>query len=184
MLQGWLDHALQSHQDANAMTLSTLKGDGYISSRIVLLRGLEERGLSFFTNYQSEKGLDLEKNHIASVNFFWPYNERQVRVEGSVEKLSSEESDAYFAQRPRESQIGAWASLQSQVLEDREILHQRVRDFTSKFEGQEVPRPSHWGGYLLVPVRYEFWQGRANRLHDRFEYLRQGSVWEIRRLYP
>lgn len=158
--------------------------DGRPSARVVLLRGLDDRGLVFFTSYFSRKGREISANpHVAAV-FYWPELERQVRVEGEVDQLPEEESDAYFASRPRGHQIGAWASEQSEPVESREILDQRVQDYSERFEGDEVPRPHSWGGYVIRPSRIEFWQGRPNRVHDRLEFERTGGGWSMRRLQP
>ncbi len=184
MLDDWLKLALEESLDANAMTLTTVNAAGRPSSRVVLIRNLDERGLVFYTNYTSKKGADLEVNPQAAVNFFWPWLERQVRVEGLVEKLSAEESDAYFASRPRASQLGAWASDQSDTMTTRDQLERALEAVEKRFEGKEVPRPPHWGGYLLKPDHFEFWQGRASRLHDRIVYTPLKNGWEFRRLFP
>ena len=166
MLEFWLSEVEELH-DFNAMVVSSVDASGQPHSRVVLLRGVNEEGLKFYTNYASHKGQELEQNNKVALNFFWPTVERQVRVEGELFKLSDAESDAYFNSRPRESQIGAWVSPQSSIIESREILNERFREFTDKFEGHPVPRPAHWGGYIIRPNFYEFWQGRPNRLHDR-----------------
>lgn len=185
MLHGWLEEALQHGEDANAMTLSTVSAGEAPSSRIVLVRSLDPRGLSFFTNYKSRKGQEMEVNSKVALNFFWPWLERQVRVEGSVEKLPAPESDEYFAGRPRESQLGAWVSDQSDVLATRAELDQRLLKLAAEFENKEIPRPAHWGGYLVRPVYFEFWQGRPNRLHDRIAYERsEDGSWKRYRLFP
>lgn len=184
LLDSWLRHAHMHVSDANAFTLSTVNAQGYPTSRIVLLRELDERGISFFTNYQSQKGGDMEAHPNVSINFFWSQLERQVRIEGEVEKLSASESDAYFNSRPRASQIGAWASAQSQVLSSRDELELKVESLKQKFEGKEIPRPDFWGGYLVRPTKFEFWQGRPSRLHDRIQYEQEKSHWIIKRLSP
>jgi len=183
-LQQWLHEAHNAGVlEPNAMCVSTALG-GQPSARIVLLRGLDERGLVFFTSYFSRKGQEIEANPRAAVLFYWPLLERQVRIEGRVDQLPEDESDAYFAGRPRGHQIGAWASEQSEPVENREILDQRMRDYSERFEGEEVPRPHSWGGYMIRPARVEFWQGRPNRMHDRLEFTRDGNVWSVRRLQP
>jgi pyridoxamine 5'-phosphate oxidase len=185
-LQAWLDEAQKSDpDDFNTMTLATMSDGGVPSPRIVLLRGLDEHGLTFFTNYESDKGKDLAKHPLVGVNFFWKELQRQVRVHGEVEKLSAKESDAYFASRPRESQLGAWASDQSSPIEDRGQLEAKVAEIQKRFEGKEVPRPEFWGGYLIKPFYYEFWQGRASRLHDRLAYrITADATWYVQRLCP
>lgn len=182
----WYVDALDSGlPEPNAMTISTIADDGMPDSRIVLARGVDDEGITFFGNYESAKGRQLEANPLASAVFPWVGLHRQVRVRGTVEVLSRFESDAYFASRPRESQIGAWASPQSTVIADRDELEQLVAGFTAEFEGREVPRPSHWGGWLLIPESYEFWQGRPGRLHDRFRYRSDDDgAWIIERLAP
>ena len=182
----WYVDALDSGlPEPNAMAISTIADDGMPDSRIVLARGVDDEGITFFGNYESAKGRQLDANPLASAVFPWVGLHRQVRVRGTVEVLSRFESDAYFASRPRESQIGAWASPQSTVIADRDELEQLVAGFTAEFEGREVPRPSHWGGWLLIPESYEFWQGRPSRLHDRFRYRSDDDgAWIIERLAP
>ncbi|MFM8563720.1 MAG: pyridoxamine 5'-phosphate oxidase [Acidimicrobiia bacterium] len=170
--------------EPNAMALATLDDDGLPDSRIVLARGVDDDGITFFGNYGSAKGRQLDLNPLASAVFPWLGLHRQVRVRGTVEILSARESDAYFASRPRESQIGAWASPQSSVIDDREVLDREVERITAEFAGREVPRPPHWGGWLLIPESYEFWQGRPSRLHDRFRYHLVREAWVIERLAP
>ena len=169
-----------------AVCLSTATPDGVPSARMVLLKAVDERGFVFFTNYQSRKSAELESNPRAALLFHWATLERQVRVEGGVERISHEESVAYFATRDRGSQIGAWASRQSRELRDRTKLEAAYRDVERRFEGEEVPLPSFWGGYRVVPAAIEFWQGRANRLHDRVRFEREGRgrAWRGKRLYP
>lgn len=178
--------ALDSEEtDANAMTLSTATTSGKPSSRIVLLKGFDEQGFRFYTNYNSRKGRDLEENPYAALCFFWPALERQIRIEGKVKKVSREESAAYFETRPRESQLGAWASDQSAPLRDRKELEEKFRGLEKQYENREVPLPDFWGGYLLRPRLIEFWQGRTRRLHDRILYTKTGNGnWEISRLSP
>ena len=172
--------------EPNAMAVSTIDAEGMPDSRIVLVRGLDDDGLTFFGNYTSAKGQQIDANPVASAVFPWIGLHRQVRVRGSIEMLPRHESDAYFASRPRDSQLGAWASPQSEVIEGRDILNQRHAEFAEKFAGVEVLRPPHWGGWLLVPEVFEFWQGRPNRLHDRFRYRRDDATqdWVIERLAP
>lgn len=185
-LQRWLeDAAAAGIVQPDAMFLATADAGGQPSARMVLLRGLDGRGLRFFTSYFSNKARELAANpHVAAV-FYWQPLERQVRVEGGVQELAEEESDAYFASRPRGHQLAAWASEQSEAIDSRETLTARYGHFEQRFAGEpEVPRPHSWGGYLIVPVRFEFWQGRTNRLHDRIEYARVGGAWQRRRLQP
>lgn len=171
--------------DMNAMTLATVDEHGRPSARIVLLKGLDQRGFVFFTNYESRKGRELAQNPNAALVFYWPGQERQVCVAGTVTKVSVEESQRYFSSRPRGSRIGAWASKQSSVVGGRQELEKQWAECESRFPNQEIPLPPFWGGYLLSPVRYEFWQGRPNRLHDRFQYVRGPRVaWVIERLAP
>ena len=172
--------------EPNAMAISTIDAEGMPDSRIVLVRGLDDDGLTFFGNYNSAKGQQLDANPVASAVFPWIGLHRQVRVRGTVEMLPRHESDAYFASRPRDSQLGAWASPQSEVINGRDILNERHAEFAEKFAGVEVLRPPHWGGWLLVPEVFEFWQGRPNRLHDRFRYRRDEVThdWVIERLAP
>lgn len=183
-LRRWIDDAMREGViEPNAMCLATADSDGQPHSRIVLLRGLDERGLTFFTNYESRKGRDLGDNPHASVCFWWGLTERQVRVEGVVAKVSIEESDAYFASRPRESQLASASSPQSQVVASREELESRMADLALS-SPEQVARPGNWGGYRLVPARFEFWQGRPARLHDRLVYVRTAEAWAIQRLAP
>ena len=170
--------------DTNAMTLATVDKDGKPSSRTVLLKSVDERGFIFFTNYDSRKGRELAENPNAALTFFWAELERQVCVAGTVTKLPTAESEAYFKSRPRGSQIGAWASNQSEVIPDRAVLEAKWRELEKKFSG-EIPLPTNWGGFILRPERIEFWQGRPSRLHDRFSYVRQpDGAWKIERLSP
>lgn len=166
------------------MTLATASSDGAPAARTVLLKSFDEHGFVFFTNYQSRKSRELEANPRATLLFFWSTLERQVRIEGSVEQVSAEESDDYFGTRPRGSQLGAWASAQSREIDSREALERDLAEVTARFEGREVTRPPHWGGWRVVPSAVEFWQGRANRLHDRLVYRRRGDAWTIVRLAP
>lgn len=183
-LRRWLDEAVAaSVAEPNAMCVCTC-ADGQPSARMVLLRRLDAGGLVFYTSYFSRKGRELHENPHAAALFYWPQLERQVRVEGAVHQIPEEESDAYFASRPRGHQIGAWASEQSEPVENRELLDQRMRDYEDRFEGEDVPRPHSWGGFAIVPHRIEFWQGRPNRMHDRLEFSRTNAAWTMRRLQP
>lgn len=182
-LRAWIDDA-RENPEPNAMCLATADENGAPSARIVLLRGLDERGLSFYTSYFSRKGEELASNPHAAATFFWPEVERSVRVEGIAAKLDEDASDAYFASRPRGSQLSAWASEQSEPIEDRAVLEERRLHFAERFEGEEVPRPHSWGGYVLAPKSIEFWQGRPDRLHDRIRYDFCNGLWTKRRLQP
>ena len=171
--------------EPHAMVVSTVDVDGMPDSRAVLTRSMDASGFTFFTNYESAKSAHLLKNPVAAVLFPWFVLHRQVRLRGAIEKVSERESDEYFASRPRGSQIGAWASLQSTHLDSRETLENRVELFESQFAEGEVPRPPHWGGWRIIPQSFEFWQGRPSRLHDRFAYTKQpDGSWRIERLYP
>ena len=171
-------------EDASAMALSTAENNRP-NSRIVYLRGSDKKSFWFFTNYNGQKAKELKKNQQSCLLFFWPRMDRQVRIRGVVEKLSAKESDNYFNARPRGSQIGAWSSPQSKVIAGREALESWVEEFTRTFEGKKIPRPTHWGGYRLVPSSFEFWQGRESRLHDRIVFeLQKGRKWKIERLAP
>ena len=169
---------------SEAITLATATKEGKPSARMMLLKGVGEDGFTFFTNYESRKAEQLEENPRAAIVCHWPILQRQIRIEGAVTPLSEEESDAYFATRPRGSQIGAWASKQSHTLESRQELVERVEEYEEKFAGKDVPLPPFWGGYRLAPERIEFWQGRADRLHDRFRFLREGGGWARARMSP
>ncbi len=181
----WWQEALNSGIDeVNAMTLATATPDGKPSARIVLLKDYDEKGFVFFSNYSSHKGQELEANPHAALIFFWKELERQIRIEGTVEKVSAEESDDYFYLRPMGSQIGAWASPQSKIIENRDLLEQNIKLYSKQF-ADEIPRPAHWGGYRVIPSMIEFWQGRSSRLHDRIQYRKENSDnWIIERLAP
>lgn len=184
----WLEEAIQAGvPEPTAMILSTADAAGVPSARVVLLKGLEEDAFRFFTNYRSHKGRDLAENPAVALTFFWPELERQVRVEGRVEKGSGPQSDAYYRSRPLGSRIGAWASEQSQPVANRQELETAQAAYEQRFAGQEqIPRPKHWGGYHVYPTLIEFWQGRPNRLHDRIVYTRSAAAdsWQIGRLAP
>lgn len=182
----WWEDALASEIDeVNAFTLATATKDGKPSARIVLLKGYDEQGFVFFTNYQSHKGKQLAENPHASMVFFWKELERQVRIEGMIEKVSEAESDAYFFSRPMGSQVGAWASPQSQVINSRQLIEENVKKYEAAFTHSAITRPPHWGGYRLKAALIEFWQGRQSRLHDRLQYtLQPTGIWQMERLAP
>ena len=182
----WWDEAVHSKLDeVNAMTVATASLDGLPSARIVLLKGFTEKGFVFFTNYESYKGKQLAENPKACLVFFWKELERQVRITGLVFKISNKESDEYFNSRPEASRIGAWASPQSRVIENRQWIDDKFNELVVKLEGTDIERPAHWGGYLVKPVEIEFWQGRPSRLHDRIQYsLEDSGKWKIERLAP
>ena len=183
LFQQWLSQAIAYSNDANAFVLSTVNSNGVPSSRVLLLRDVTKKGFSFFTNYSSRKSQEIEVNPNVCMNFFWPEMERQVRINGSIIRLSEQESDDYFSSRPYESRIGAWCSPQSQVIESREVLENKIQELKKKYPN-EVPRPKNWGGFTILPNEIEFWQGRASRLHDRFLYSKEGENWTINRLAP
>lgn len=182
----WWNDALRSEiEEINAMTLATADLNAVPSARIVLLKEFSEKGFVFFTNYNSHKGNELDKNPNACLVFFWKELERQVRVSGKVKKTDAIESDEYFGSRPEGSRIGAWASPQSSVIASREVIEQNSTSYQEKYAGGNIPRPPHWGGYIVIPGVIEFWQGRPNRLHDRIQYtLKENKVWKIERLAP
>jgi len=182
----WWAHVIQSGiEEPNAMTLATCTPSGKPSARIVLLKAIQNNGFVFFSNYHSRKGKQIEQNPFVSLVFFWKELERQVRIEGEIKKITDEESDEYFSKRPLESRIGAWSSPQSEVITSREILEKNIADYTNKFDSQNIPRPSHWGGYIVTPTLIEFWQGRSGRLHDRLQYTPgEAGTWKIERLAP
>ncbi len=182
----WFEQALAAQlPEPNAMTLATASPDGKPSARIVLLKNLDEQGFVFYTNYESHKGQQLKVNPYGALVFWWAELERQVRIEGQVEKVPDAQSDAYFHSRPLGSQLGAWASQQSQVIDKREVLLVKLQQLEQQYLDQKIPRPPHWGGYRLIPTAIEFWQGRPNRLHDRLFYrLRENGSWLLERLSP
>ena len=181
----WFEEARQAELlEPNAMTLATASADGSPSARIVLLRSADERGFAFFTDYRSRKGRELEANPRAALVFYWGELERQVRVSGTVSRVSRDENEAYFLSRPRGSRLGAWTSHQSTGIEARADLEERLEAMAARFEGGDVPLPPHWGGFRVRPDAIEFWQGRENRLHDRIRYLREAGAWKVERLSP
>ena len=184
--QVWFNQALLAQlPEPNAMTLATATRAGIPSARIVLLKGFDEQGFVFYTNYQSRKGQELLDNPHGALVFWWAELERQVRIEGYIEKVSDQETETYFHSRPVGSQLGAWASNQSQVIRDRTVLETRLQELTTRYQNQTVPRPPHWGGYRLSPTAIEFWQGRPSRLHDRLLYKHlEDNSWKIERLSP
>lgn len=184
--QRWFNEALDAEiDDPNAMTLATAAPDGTPSARIVLLKGVDDRGFRFYTNYDSRKGTELSQNPKAALVFWWAPLERQVRIEGTVERLSDEASTEYFCSRPRGSQLGAWASPQSRVIESRAVLEENLKAAREKYESTDpIPCPPRWGGYVVQPTQVEFWQGRPNRLHDRLRYRQTADGWVLERLAP
>ena len=182
----WWTEAVDSAIDeVNAMTLATASAQGKPSARVVLLKGFNESGFIFFTNYHSQKASEIEENPRVSLVFFWKELERQVRIDGTIKKITAEDSDEYFYSRPVESRIGAWASPQSKVIASRKVIEENVVELEKSFAGKMIDRPPHWGGYIIKPAVIEFWQGRSSRLHDRLQYsLNEMGQWEIKRLAP
>jgi len=182
----WMQEAIKAEvHEPNAMHLATVQANGRPAGRVVLLRGLDERGFSFFTNYESDKGRQLQQNGFAALTFFWPELERQIRIEGTVEQLTAAENDDYFYSRPRGNRLGAWASPQSKVIAGREELERLAQLLEVKYpDTSYIPRPEHWGGFRIKPDKIEFWQGRASRLHDRVRYRLEAGQWVIERVAP
>lgn len=184
-LQKWLEEAINANlPDPTAMVLSSIDEEGSPDSRVVLLKELKPEGLVFFTNYTSKKGVQIGFNNRVAAVFFWAEFERQVRIKGKAERIDTNDSDIYFKSRPVDSQLGAWASPQSQVIESREILDEKYQYYQDFYKDREIEKPPFWGGFLIRPEYFEFWQGRPNRLHDRLEYVPVEDVWSIRRLAP
>lgn len=184
-LKLWLNDAVANQApDPTAMILSTVDQDGYPESRVVLLKELTPEGLVFFTNFNSKKGKQISENQHVAVVFFWADTERQVRIKGIAEQITDADSETYFLSRPLESQLGAWSSPQSQVIESRRVLDENYAHYKQFFLNNELKKPPHWGGFLIRPEYFEFWQGRSNRLHDRIEFCREGQNWKIHRLAP
>ncbi|WP_299222673.1 pyridoxamine 5'-phosphate oxidase [uncultured Aquimarina sp.] len=171
-------------EEANAMTLTTFGLDGFPKARIVLLKHLDNDGFVFYTNYQSEKGKAIANNNKVCISFFWPNLERQVIIKGEVNKIPEEGSNKYFQSRPRGSQLGAWASDQSSIVESREVLEEKLTSLEKKYQDKEIPKPDFWGGFCVKPIEFEFWQGRPNRLHDRIRYISEKKTWKRERLAP
>jgi pyridoxamine 5'-phosphate oxidase len=187
LFKDWFLNADASNtiEETNAMTISTIGNDGYPKSRVVLLKKYTEEGFVFYTNYTSEKGKAIEENNHICLSFFWPALEQQIIIKGTVEKISEEESDAYFNSRPTGSKLGAWASPQSTVVASKEDLKIQLNSLEKKYDGKEIPRPEHWGGYIVKPISVEFWQGRPNRMHDRIRYsLTKDFSWKLERMAP
>lgn len=183
--QTWFDESVAAQlPEPNAMTVATATPDGIPSARVVLLKGLDDRGFVFFTNYDSHKGQELQANPHAAIVFLWTELERQVRIQGAVERISTAESDKYYYSRPAGSRLGAWASEQSQVIADRTVLETRLEQLQTEYPDGDIARPSHWGGFRVMPTLIEFWQGRSSRLHDRLRYQKVGENWTIDRLSP
>jgi len=184
LFEAWTENAVeQKESEPNAFALATVDATGQASSRIVYLKDIIDHKLVFYTNYNSSKGMDIAGNPKVSMLFFWPNQSRQIRIHGVCSRVPTDISDAYFNSRPRGSQIGAWASNQSETLQSRESLDERVKEFDAQF-GEKVPRPEHWGGYWIDPTQFEFWQGRSSRLHDRVVFTKQDTAWSLQRLNP
>jgi pyridoxamine 5'-phosphate oxidase len=171
-------------QEPNTMTLATVDAQGQPTIRVVLMKEITPEGLVFYSNFKSRKGREMERHPRAALNFYWQLMERQVRLDGMISKVPDSKSDEYFRTRPRGSQLGAWVSEQSKIIPSRDYLEEQLKIYKSRFEGQDIPRPVHWGGYLLMPSRVEFWQGGEDRLHDRIQYTKQQGVWDRCRLAP
>ena len=186
LFKDWFDEVQSKgkEQETNAMTLSTQQPDGGVASRVVLLKEVSDEGFVFYTNYNSSKGQSIEHNNQVCISFFWQSMERQVIIQGTATKLPPEESDQYFQSRPRGSQMGAHVSNQSEVIENRFTLEKRLKYLEDQYKNKLIPRPTHWGGYVVSPHSIEFWQGRTNRLHDRLVYIQKSSTWVIKRLSP
>ena len=186
LFEKWFQKAQQNNEieEPNAMTISTLGKDGFPRGRVVLLKAFSASGFIFYTNYTSEKGKAIAQHSKVGLSFFWPSQQRQIHVQGNAIKLSEEESEIYFQSRPRGSQLGAWVSPQSQVIENRTVLKSSLEYLEKKFKDQRIPKPKYWGGYLVNPQAFEFWQGRPNRLHDRIRYFQVDSKWKYERLAP
>lgn len=184
--ENWWQNAIETKiEEPNAMTLATCNASGKPSARIVLLKGIKENSFVFFTNYDSRKGKEIEENPFVALVFFWKELERQIRIEGKIKKVSTQESDEYFSLRPRESQIGAWSSPQSSVIQNARFLQKNVEQFNEQFQSEKIPRPDFWGGFIVEPNLIEFWQGGPGRLHDRLQYsLSENKAWIINRLAP
>jgi pyridoxamine 5'-phosphate oxidase len=184
--QKWLSQAIEAKvPEPNAMTLSTISSGGRPSARIVLLKGVEEKKFYFYTNYQSQKGKEIDKEPACALTFFWPELERQVRIEGMASRVDELVSEQYFKSRPRGSQVGAWASPQSSIIDNRQLLEARAKEIEKRYEGMPLlPKPKQWGGFAVEPFEIEFWQGRPNRLHDRIVYYKIENGWQINRLAP
>ena len=186
LFKDWFDEVQSKgkEQETNAMTLSTQQPDGGVASRVVLLKEMSDEGFVFYTNYNSSKGKSIEHNNQVCISFFWQSMDRQVIIQGTATKLPPEESDQYFQSRPRGSQMGAHVSNQSEVIENRFTLEKRLKFLEDQYKNKPIPRPTHWGGYVVSPHSIEFWQGRTNRLHDRLVYIQKSSNWVIKRLSP
>lgn len=181
----WMEEAVNAQiLDPYAMCLSTVNVDGHPSSRIVYWRDVSEDGFVLYTNYNSRKGVEIAANPNVALNFHWTELDRQIRIEGKIKKVPTEMSDTYWASRPRESRIGAWASAQSHIIPNSNQLQESIKELQEKYKDEEIPRPKHWGGYVVIPERLEFWQGRPSRLHDRFVYIKNGDDWTLAQLSP